>query len=754
MDTKWKKTHKFLHSFGVLIIILTIVLPSVVIVSLYPMMEESAEELIDEAGMEVTYYLHNDIYIDVIGHLLSKRLSVMAESNDKLLLDTYKEVYRLNQKREMVEKYCYYYIELDGYLYTNSSGAMRNALKNKMDSSQFDARGEEELINQGVCYYVSFIADEDLIEPFRIKERVIGDVSYHWSSYPLEESLYDYYEFSDSEYVGEPYTEEETTHIEDSLDEVTDSENILQSEEILDSMLGKCKAIYVVAKDSGYIYEHRGYLSRESAYERNGAFYILAAAVILVGLVAFIMPFIKVFGTGREKLFRMPLLVEILVGTIAVMGAPTMYYLMAYSAEPFMEFLRDNFADTDSFMLLGYDVDETYIYGCIYGFNFLCFMVFFLLEYMTMTALHQIIFHPVEHFKNRTLTAKAIKAAKKSYNDFKIGLVEIPLNEGLKRNIIIIIVGNFIIISILCCLWFAGIIGAIVYTAVLTALVVFVLLKVKEKYNKLLDATKEMSEGNIKVKIDDDFGVFSELGENLTKIKEGFSKAVTEEAKSQNMKTELITNVSHDLKTPLTAIITYVNLLKDENISEEDRKKYIETLDMKSQRLKSLIEDLFEISKANSGNVQMNYMDVDIVDLIKQVRLEMEDKIMDGTVAFRFNLPEEKIVLSLDSQRTYRIFENLITNIYKYSMEGSRAYVDVISDEKEVSVIMKNVSKAEISCDAGELTERFVRGDVSRNSEGSGLGLAIVKSFVELQNGSFHIETDGDLFKAVITWPR
>ena len=179
------------------------------------------------------------------------------------------------------------------------------------------------------------------------------------------------------------------------------------------------------------------------------------------------------------------------------------------------------------------------------------------------------------------------------------------------------------------------------------------------------------------------------------------------------MKTELITNVSHDLKTPLTAIITYVNLLKDEK-DEKKRKDYIDILERKSMRLKVLIEDLFEISKASSQNVNLNLMNVDIVNLFKQVK-----------------------------------FEN---NIVKYALPGTRVYVEIEKTEKDVFIRLKNISATELTFNPEEITERFVRGDESRNTEGSGLGLAIVKSFVGLQGGSFHIETEADLFKAEIRW--
>ena len=218
------------------------------------------------------------------------------------------------------------------------------------------------------------------------------------------------------------------------------------------------------------------------------------------------------------------------------------------------------------------------------------------------------------------------------------------------------------------------------------------------------------------------------------------------------MKTELITNVSHDLKTPLTAIITYVNLLKEENITEEERKSYVDTLDRKSTRLKQLIEDLFEVSKANSHNVTLHPVEVDLGSLIKQVSLELEDKIMESMIEFRYQIPDEKIILQLDSEKTFRIIENLMVNITKYAMPHSRAYIELRKEAGCAIIIMKNISATELDFDNEQITERFVRGDKSRSSDGSGLGLAIVKSFTELQGGSFEIITDGDLFKAVITF--
>ena len=275
----------------------------------------------------------------------------------------------------------------------------------------------------------------------------------------------------------------------------------------------------------------------------------------------------------------------------------------------------------------------------------------------------------------------------------------------------------------------------------------------REKYKLLLRSTNQLAEGDLDTPLTGDMGIFNPIQGELIRIQKGFKKAVEEEVKSERMKTELITNVSHDLKTPLTAIITYTDLLKNET-DEAKRKEYIEVLDKKSLRLKVLIEDLFEISKATSRNVTMNFMDVDIVGLLKQVGLEYDNKIQESNLDFRWKLPDHKIVLWLDSQKTYRIFENMIVNITKYAMPHTRVYIEMQETDREVSISMKNISASELNFNTEEITDRFVRGDSSRNTEGSGLGLAIAKSFTELQYGTLKISTEADLFKAEITLPK
>ena len=266
----------------------------------------------------------------------------------------------------------------------------------------------------------------------------------------------------------------------------------------------------------------------------------------------------------------------------------------------------------------------------------------------------------------------------------------------------------------------------------------------------MLDAMQTSAEGNLDQEIQGDFGIFNPFRDELAQIQTGMKKAVEEEVKSQRMKTELITNVSHDLKTPLTAITTYIELLKKEDITEEERRSYIDTLERKSLRLKVLIEDLFEVSKANSNNIVLNKMELDVVNLIKQVSIEHVDKMKERGLELKWNVPEEKVLLMLDNQKTYRIFENLFVNVVKYAMPNSRVYLEVRKKASLVEIILKNMSADEIHISGDEITERFVRGDSSRNTEGSGLGLAIAKSFTEAQGGEFHVEVDGDLFKVVI----
>ncbi len=331
-------------------------------------------------------------------------------------------------------------------------------------------------------------------------------------------------------------------------------------------------------------------------------------------------------------------------------------------------------------------------------------------------------------------------------------LEHLDLTKNAHRMILRIVLINALILFVISSLWFGGVMITVVYSILLYLILRKYISNLQKKYSILLKATNEMAAGNLNVSIQEDIGVFEPFKPELIKIQNGFRKAVDDEVRSQKLKTELITNVSHDLKTPLTAIITYVNLLKEENITAEQRREYLNILELKSLRLKALIEDLFEVSKANSQNITLNLTAVDIMSLIKQVAFEMSDKLEAADLELRMNLTDEKVLISLDSQKTYRIYENLFGNVAKYAMKGTRVYVNGFRIDDTVVITIKNISAQELTVDSADLTERFVRGDASRNTEGSGLGLAIAKSFTELQGGDLRLELDGDLFKVITTW--
>lgn len=249
-------------------------------------------------------------------------------------------------------------------------------------------------------------------------------------------------------------------------------------------------------------------------------------------------------------------------------------------------------------------------------------------------------------------------------------------------------------------------------------------------------------------------GKLKQLADNINSMKEGYESSLNSQVKSERFKAELITNVSHDLKTPLTSIITYVDLLKKPGITEEEKTNFINIIDKKSQRLKVLIEDLFEASKISSGAIELEITKVDVVELLKQTLGEFNEKIIESSLDFKFNYNNLKIIVDLDGKKTWRVFDNLISNILKYSQANTRAYIDIIEEASKVIIIMKNISAYEMEFSAEEIFERFKRGDKSRHTEGSGLGLAIAKSIVELEDGQLNIEIDGDLFKVIIEFKK
>lgn len=464
--------------------------------------------------------------------------------------------------------------------------------------------------------------------------------------------------------------------------------------------------------------------------------YIFALSVVLLAGVA--LSRVKRLQLGSFSMARIPM--EVAVAVIICMYA-----------------FGSMFALNDLFMFndaVGLDIGDLHVPA------FALMAVFWLLEslclllaYFAAISLAQVFDMGMgKYLRERSWVVRAWHWVGRKIRQLFAWATSIDLTEPGNKSLLRIIGINFLVVSILCTVWVAGIAGVLIYSVILFYALDKYYKDLKGKFGRLLTATSGMAEGNLDIEIEEDLGPFNPLKEQLSKIREGFSTAVESETRSQNMKTELITNVSHDLKTPLTAIITYVDLLKDDSIDEQQRREYVDVLDKKSQRLKRLIEDLFEMSKAASGNVSVNYDRVDLPALIKQVESENRDVLDEAGIALVYKIHGDSHVLELDGEKTSRIFENLLHNIAKYSMPGTRAFVEMREQGGRMVTEMKNVSRAPLDFDAEKITERFIRGDQSRNTDGSGLGLAIAKSFTEVQGGVFWIETDGDLFKAVVSF--
>lgn len=329
-------------------------------------------------------------------------------------------------------------------------------------------------------------------------------------------------------------------------------------------------------------------------------------------------------------------------------------------------------------------------------------------------------------------------------------LSEVDLSDKTDTVLLKYVLIQMVIVGVIACFWSFGIVLSVLYSVLLFFYIRKKLKKVQKDYQVLLKEAHQLADGRFDEEITQDVGIFNALGEEFKNVRTGFEKAVCEEMKSQNMKTELISNVSHDLKTPLTGIKNYAELLGQNNVSEQDKQVYLENLQHYIDRLNNLIEDLFEVSKVNSGNIELNPVELNVVALIQQAQAETEDLLKQKNLTVILDAPENGIVQALDGDKTYRIFENLFTNIAKYTLPGTRVYVSATAQPEYTEIVFKNISEAQMNFTPEEIVERFVRGDKSRHESGSGIGLAIVKSFTEVQNGTFSIEIDGDLFKAVV----
>ncbi|MDK2584739.1 sensor histidine kinase [Romboutsia sedimentorum] len=506
------------------------------------------------------------------------------------------------------------------------------------------------------------------------------------------------------------------------------------------------KFVYAVPKNMPTSDRITSYMHMEENYAYSSASKIyINIAMIFIILAGVLIPYKEIKElVGFRKIVKIPLEIAALLVILSInfIYQGTELLIIKSIKGELLNFAQLQLSK-DIINILTYSINVIYWF-VVFGVVFAGIMI---LKYIYKSGLKT-------YIKQKCLVYKTFEYILNKIQKILKWCINIQLNKKDNKKIITILVINFIIITLMCSIWFFGIIVAMIYSVVLFVMIKKQYNKVTNDYTNLLKVTNEISSGNLDVNTDDDLGTFNVLKDEIGNIQKGFKKAVNEEVKSQKMKTELISNVSHDLKTPLTSIITYVDLLKDKNLSDEKREKYLDTLDRKSQRLQELIEDLFEVSKANSGNVNLNIVDVDIVSLMKQTLLEVDDKIKTSSLNIRNNFPSDKVILKLDSQRMFRVFENLLVNITKYAMEGSRVYIDIFDKDDYVEISLKNMTADEINFNVNELVERFVRGDKSRNTEGSGLGLAIAKSFVELQGGEFDVSIDGDLFKVVIKFAK
>ena len=289
--------------------------------------------------------------------------------------------------------------------------------------------------------------------------------------------------------------------------------------------------------------------------------------------------------------------------------------------------------------------------------------------------------------------------------------------------------------------------------AVDVAVMIFAIRKA-DGLDLIMDGLKKISDGELQYKIKTDTltGKQKVMAEYINNIGSGLDAAVENSLKKERMQTELITNVSHDLKTPLTSIINYVDLMTRENPTDPKIQEYLRILDEKSQRLKVLTEDVVEASKASTGNIKLEMNDIDFVEMVQQVIGEFEEKFQEKNLTMMVHFTDEPSIIYADGQRMWRVLENVFGNVVKYAMEGTRVYAEISNRNKKVTFSLKNISAQPLNISADELTERFIRGDVARNTEGSGLGLSIAKSLTELQGGEFKLYLDGDLFKVMITF--
>ena len=493
--------------------------------------------------------------------------------------------------------------------------------------------------------------------------------------------------------------------------------------------------------------------AQEGNYYNSGIQQYFSIILAVFGLAVLLLPLWR--GYHLHERFLLPLHIE----SIAVLLFTAFLVLRELAAGMVQCTMTDQWAYSLSYAIrsvlpgLSLNMADALVLAA----NLLFLTMSFTLWFVLVSALCQAyLFGFRNYLRKRWLGLRIYRSLRISVRRGKSRFVReaehLDLERDMNLPLLKLVAANYLLLAFLCLFWVFGLFLLVIYSVLLYVSLKKYIRFMQEKYACMVHAVWSVADGNLQTAFTGDWGMFESFKEALSDIQDEFSEAVEEEVKSQRMRTELITNVSHDLKTPLTAMITYIDLLQEEGVTQEQREEYLEVLERKSLRLKGLIEDLFEVSKASSGSVTFRKEKVDICNLVRQVYLEYEDKANAANLTFRFALPDKKLFLMLDGEKTSRIFDNLYINIIKYAMPDTRVYVTVEEQNGEVQIELKNISGTELNVPPERLTDRFVRGDSARSGEGSGLGLAIARSFVELQEGRMHIKVDGDLFKVILIW--
>ncbi|MFK9091053.1 sensor histidine kinase [Bacillus salipaludis] len=482
-------------------------------------------------------------------------------------------------------------------------------------------------------------------------------------------------------------------------------------------------------------------MSAYKNYKRNQMLlliYTLAGLVALIGSVLILKKSKAIPATAekwRPYYNKIPIDIRTIFFLIAVIGA----FIAIYVISDQLIYVYEN----------PYDGVEMVI-GLIIA-SFIASLIFIQWNYL-MTEIKD--WPNVKKQWEKALLHMAYRKMRELFQRSRKSLTEAFLNQstGTQLFILLAIVFGMGLAAIVIIIHPIFIVFYLFLLAVIGIPMVMIMVNKIGYLNRIVEKTNELAAGRLGENLQvTGNSVLTKLADNINLLKQGVKTSQNEQAKSERLKTELITNVSHDLRTPLTSIITYTELLKTADVSSDERIAYLEIIDRKSKRLKVLIDDLFEVSKMASGNIELKKDKVDLVQLLQQALAEYDETINESNLQFRVTKPEKPVYSFVDGQKLWRVFDNLIGNILKYSLVHSRVYIGVSTLDGLAIITFKNVSKYELNENSNELFERFKRGDTSRHTEGSGLGLAIAQSIVDLHDGRLEIETDGDLFKVKIS---